>query len=205
MSDGSRAAAVILAAGNSKRLGRPKALLDFHGKTALELLVNSLKNSNIIEIHAVCGLDGAVSTEAARLGAVVHRNADPDAGRTQSLQIALREMGEAKGFLLAPVDCPTVVSTSILRILQFSNAYKIVRPCFGGRGGHPVWFAAGVVPAILALPPAAALREIVHLYKNERFDLPVDDPEVLTNIDTEEDYKNALQQFAARMIKNRES
>ncbi|MBI3817788.1 MAG: nucleotidyltransferase family protein [Planctomycetes bacterium] len=187
--------AVILAAGDSRRMGTAKSLLKFNEKTALELLVISLRDAGIQQILAVCGTDDRVADEARRLSIHGVYNLDPGSGRTRSLQLALPVIDEDHSILLCPVDAPLVASTTMKQLLQNRAPGKIVRACYQKRGGHPVLFDSTIRGEILSLAADQSLRDVVHRDATRVLDIETDDEEVLTNLNTPEDYKNSVERF----------
>lgn len=202
--------AIILAAGHSRRLGSPKALLDFGGRSALDLYQSRLREAGVSDVTVVCGTDARVGAEAARIGCAVVFNPSPDDGRTRSLQIALMTLvqtaqnAESAGrvpsaFLLAPVDCPLASVETLRLIVNAPQSASIVRPvCREGdalRGGHPVRLSMSLAPEILQLTPDQSLRNIIHKDDKRRLDLTVSDPEILCNLDTKEQVLLALERF----------
>jgi molybdenum cofactor cytidylyltransferase len=187
---------IILAAGASTRMGSPKALLKFGGRTALELLTATFRACGL-EVVAVIPPDDALDAEARRLGVTPVRNPIAHLGRTGSLQFGLRELPQDRDVLMTPVDCPLVAVKSCQAVLAAVKFHAILRPTFEGRGGHPVFLSHTLRTEILALAAATSLRELIHRDPARRLDLPVDDPEILTNVNTPEDYAAALARFDA--------
>lgn len=183
---------LLLSAGASSRMGAPKALLDFGGRTALARLAETLRAAGIADLVAVVPPDAAIAAEAERCGVRVVKNPLAHLGRTGSLQFGLRETPPGRSVVFAPVDAPLVSASTVRAVLEASGRAAIVRPVHGGRGGHPVFLASHLRAEILHLAPDASLRDLIHRDPSRRLDLPVDDPEVLANINTPEDYGAAI-------------
>ncbi len=149
------AAAVILAAGASSRMGRPKPLLPLDGETFLDRLIAAF--SGICRpITVVLGHD------ADRIRAGIHRaadaefvvNPDPDRGMLSSLQCGLAHLGgDVDAVLFTPADLPSIHSSTIAAVAGSDAA--IVIPRCGGRNGHPVRVSRAIADELLALPPGA--------------------------------------------------
>ncbi|MFN0205417.1 MAG: NTP transferase domain-containing protein [Planctomycetota bacterium] len=196
--------AALLAAGSSRRMGSAKALLKFGERTALERAVASIRAAGIINITIVTGIDEAAASHACslsvQLGNIqIVENADPDAGRTRSLQLALASIPADAAVLLFPVDCPNVAPQTIVTMMDQRVRAEIVRPRYNGKCGHPVLFEASLRREILELQPDEPLRAVVHRDPKRLTDVDVTDPEVLTNLDTPQDYQNALARFAKHL------
>jgi CTP:molybdopterin cytidylyltransferase MocA len=182
-------AGLILAAGESRRMGTPKALLDYRGETFLNRLVRlfSAKSSPVIVVLGA-GADSISVPAAAR--AVVNR--DWPLGQTTSMQCGLRALPpEADGVLFTLVDHPAVSAATVDALLSASGRLRI--PRFDGRRGHPIWFSRDLIPEILAVPPDGAARDAIRSYYPEATFLDVDDPGVLADIDDRAAYRALLE------------
>jgi molybdenum cofactor cytidylyltransferase len=185
-------AGIILAAGASRRMGRPKALLDYQGETFIARLVRIFAN---VCHPVIVGLGH--SAEALRphvpAPARVVVNPDPDRGQLSTLQIALAEVPpEASGFLFTLVDCPAVSEATVLAVKrafeQRSAPCRLVIPQYQGRRGHPVCAARTLAEEFLALPPTAETRQVINAHVDGILYLDVDDPGVLVDADDPEAY-----------------
>jgi CTP:molybdopterin cytidylyltransferase MocA len=176
-------AAVILAAGSSKRLGQPKALLDFGGSPLVLDLVRRLDSSGlgISPIIVVVNetINGAVELVLEDTNAVVVVNNSPESGRTGSLKLGLAEMLGAEVVLVIPVDRPGW-SPSTLRALV--EADDCCCPSSGGKGGHPLRLKSNDIARIIAASDDTRLNRLV---EPRRFE--VKDQFLHLNIDTPDD------------------
>jgi molybdenum cofactor cytidylyltransferase len=151
-----------------------------------------------LDVVAVIPPDDALEAEARRLRVLAVRNPIAHLGRTGSVQFGFRALPPDRDVLMTSVDCPLVSVKTLTQLLAEAAAspeLDIVRPVHGGRGGHPVFLSHRLRAEILALAPNTSLREILHRDPGRRRDLPVDDPEILTNLNTPEDYARALSRF----------
>jgi molybdenum cofactor cytidylyltransferase len=187
-------AGIILAAGASRRMGSPKALLDLYGETFLDRLLRIFSRfcDPLIVVAGVHAeeIRAHLHLKSSRAQLVI--NPDPDRGQLSSLQTALTEVpASATGFLFIPVDCPTVEEHTIAALIaEFRRqGTPFVIPKFEGKRGHPVCAAASTIVEFLALPPTAETRAIVNKHADEIAYLDVDDPGILADIDTREAYK----------------
>ncbi len=189
--------AIVLAAGSSMRLGRPKALVDLRGKTALERLLETLASVGIASGVVVGGehLDAIrARVDAAPLHYAL--NPSPEAGRTGSVVIGLAVTNRDADVLLWPVDRPLATPATVRSLLEARardlGEDVVVVPESDGRHGHPILLASGLRPAILAALPDTNLREILTRAKARRIAVPTDDPLIHANLDTAQDVVEAI-------------
>lgn len=165
---------IVLAAGWSTRMGHPKALTRIGGEPAVARVARACRNAGCASVTVVAPPGVALPPLDAR----VLVNPDPDAGRTRSLQLALR--GDA---LVWPIDHPLARPGTARRLLDAPGEWVV--PTFHGRGGHPIVLRGRAVDLARAAPPHAPLRDA--LRGARRVDVPVEDDGVLANLDTPED------------------
>lgn len=184
-------AAIILAAGASHRMGTPKALLDYRGETFVARLVRVL-SAACDSVTVVLGNQTDAIRPYVPNRARVVVNPDPDRGQLSSLQTALAE-APADDFAFIPVDCPAVEEGTVERLARAfaarSASTLFVIPRKAGKRGHPVFATGAVAVEMLALPPTAEAREIVHRYVDRTVYVDVEDDGIFTDIDTPEDYR----------------
>ncbi len=177
--------ALILAAGASRRLGRPKALIEVEGTPVVRMLVNRLQEAGIdsvIVTRQELMFDIAQSCQDSTI--VV--NPTPDLGRTGTIRCGILHLISQRGgdrpfrLLIVPVDRPGF-STDTLRVLSEQNQCSV--PSMDGRGGHPILLMPDDIERIVAEPnPDRPLRDLVNPVH-----LPVEDPLLHLNLDREED------------------
>jgi molybdenum cofactor cytidylyltransferase len=196
-------AAVVLAAGMSRRMGRPKLLLPFGEKPLLARVVeNLLSVSDISPIVVVTGHNAQEIREAVR-EYTVNTAHNPDyaaGGMLSSVQTGVRALpADGGAFLLALGDQPMVRPDTLRALLSVwrDTGAPIVRPVYDGKHGHPILFSARCGPEILALPAEATLKDAVVRHAADIRDVVVMDPAILADIDTPEDYARALQMWNA--------
>jgi CTP:molybdopterin cytidylyltransferase MocA len=179
---------LILAAGESRRMGSPKPLLEFHGETFLDRLVR-IFSARCAPVVVVLG----AGAEAIRppAGAQVAVNANWRDGQTSSLQCGLAHIpAGADGVLFTLVDHPAVEPSTVDALLAASGQVRI--PRYKGQRGHPIWFARDLIPEFLALPRSGAARDVVRARYPEATFLDVDDPGVIADIDDRAAYQALL-------------
>lgn len=189
--------AMVLAAGASRRLGAPKALLRFDGRTALELIGDVIRAAGVERGVVVVGEHAgelAAAVDPAPL--VWRRNPDPDAGRTGSVQIGLDAVAAGADVLLWPADRPLASADTVGALVAASGDATadagIVVPEHGGARGHPVLLRAALLPALRAARPDAILRDVIRASGLGRRTVAVDDPGIHFDLDTPDAYERAL-------------
>jgi len=186
------AAGVILAAGESRRMGSPKALLRYQGQTFLDTLI-SLFAPRCAPVIVVLGANAdqirdGLSCEAA-LHATFVINPDYRTGQTSSMQCGLRALpADAEGVLFTLADHPAVAASTIDELIAHPRSLIRV-PRFEGRRGHPVWFSRALIAEFLALPAEGAARDVVYSHVNETEYLDLNDPGIVADIDDPAAYR----------------
>lgn len=186
-------AGLILAAGESSRMGKDKALLDYCGRSFLDGIVKSVREAGLQQIAVVLGHHATEIQAATNLkGVLVVVNQDYRRGQTSSLQAGLRvlEVTTPDAILLCLVDHPAV-NPQIVRELCSGfreSGASVVVPVCKGRRGHPVIIGRSLFPALLNLKPDEGANEVIRKFRGETFPLQVDDAGVLLDIDSPEDY-----------------
>jgi molybdenum cofactor cytidylyltransferase len=185
-------AGIILAAGESSRMGTDKALLPFGGATFLGHLVEIFL-PRVAPVIVVLGHHAGEIRAAvpARPGVEIALNPDYRRGQLSSLQAGIRALPAAsKGALVTLVDHPAVAPATIDVLIQRfqSSGAPLAIPRYEGRRGHPVLFARAILDEIAGLPSSATAKQVVHAHQNETLYVDVADPGVLQDVDTPDDY-----------------
>jgi len=191
-------AAVVLAAGMSRRMGRFKPLLPFGDRPLIWRVVESVVASGVVDSTIV--VTGHASAEAA--GALAglpvqfaHNPVYESGGMLSSIQTGLRALPPGTGALLVVLgDQPMVSPRTIARLCASWNESRavVVVPSYHDEHGHPVLLDGSTVADILALAPAETLRTYVKSRKKFTEYVEVDDPAIIADIDTPQDYEQAL-------------
>lgn len=182
---------IILAAGESRRMGTPKALLDFDGKTCLEIVLDTCRRSRAASPIVVLGFREADIRPYVPPGIIVIVNRAYQLGQTSSLKAGLGGLPqESEGILLLPVDCPLVRPATIDALLLATR--PIVLPVYEGKRGHPALFQRRVVSELLALADEQPAHDVVRRDAARVAELSVDDPGVVLRLNTPEEYERAL-------------
>ena len=196
MRDADRVVAVVLAAGASSRMGRPKALLDFDGTPCVGRVVDTCRQAGVSQVVLVTAPGGA-EVRAQCAGTIEAINQQPERGMLSSLQAGLERLPGAAGFLIFPVDFPVVPAAEVRRLIEAFGrrgaGQRIFIPSFDRRRGHPVLVEAGLAPEFLALPPQSSARAVMAAHEREIAYVEAADDLVLLDMDTPEDYRRCLE------------
>jgi molybdenum cofactor cytidylyltransferase len=181
-------AAIVLAAGKSERMGYPKALLQFRGRTFLEHVLDAIAHSDIGYTVVVVGHHREIIEKSVSVPAITF-NPNYEQGMSTSVQAGLRALPSGvSGFALFLVDHPLIDSATIDRLTGRLLKEHIVLPVFQGKRGHPVIFAADVFSEILNLSPDQGLNTVVRRTPGRIIEVLVNSPGVLADIDTPEEF-----------------
>jgi len=185
-------AAILLAAGRSRRMGAFKPLLPFGGKTVIESCLGNLQAAGIEDIIIVVGHRGEdIRRQLANSNLSFAINPDPDSEMGASIACGLELVSDtAKALVIALVDHPAVPPEVIsLLVDEWSRGARLVQPEHDGRGGHPVLIDLSLRAELLALDPNKGLRALFNAHRAEVRRLPVESPYVARDMDTWEDYR----------------
>lgn len=184
---------LILAAGESRRMGSPKALLKYRGETFLDRLIGVFA-PHCSPVIAVLGAQREmVRAGLQRAGdALVVENPDFRLGQLSSMQCGLRAVpADADGVLFTLVDHPAVASTTIARLLD-AGAPPLRIPRCNGQRGHPIRISKSLIPELLALPAGSSAREIITRHARDIAYIDVEDPGILADVDDPAAYARLL-------------
>jgi len=184
-------AALILAAGESRRMGRPKALIPFQGLTFVEHLLAATRLPRIGETRVVLGAGAAEIRGRLPVGdSQIVVNEEWESGPLSSIWAGLRSLPDSdiEGALICPVDHPLVTLRLIGGIVAaFDRSGKaIVLPTFLGRRGHPVLFASRLFSELMSAPLDVGARAVVRAHRGEIEEVPTEEEGVVLNLNDPE-------------------
>src|SRR5579863_10348414 len=189
--------AIVLAAGHSRRMGRPKLLLPFGTSTVIARMLSLLSRPEIAAILVVIRPDDEpLRAAVAAGGAIPLQPAVPPPEMRDSIEYALRHLEThfqpraADGWILAPADHPLLDQSVIDRMLAVwrNSSESILVPVHGGRRGHPTIFPCGLIPDVYSLPADQGLNSLLARHAAIIEQVEVDSPGVIADLDTPEDY-----------------
>lgn len=188
-------AGVILSAGESSRMGQPKALLPIGGQTFIEKIVGALREAGLQNIIVVLGHDAeAMRQKIAHLPVTILVNPDYRKGQLSSLRVAIRHLlanDSCSGLLVHLVDHPYIDAPLVnLLIQRFEDSGKLIAvPRFHGKRGHPVIFARSLFDELLKAPEDQGAKAVVNAHRDETLEIETEDAGITLDIDTPELYR----------------
>lgn len=164
-----RFAAIVLAAGKSKRMGTNKLLLEVKGRTVLDWLLDALDESIIDDVYVVLGhrtedLEPIIQTHRAQQ--VI--NPDYNEGMTSSFRAGLREVSADATFLILADQLglkPDLIELMALR-MESDPEVMIVSPVHKDKRGHPVLFRRSLFPEIFEMGSEENLKNLVDRHQD---------------------------------------
>jgi CTP:molybdopterin cytidylyltransferase MocA len=187
--------AVLLSAGESSRMGQPKALLPIEGQTFIERIVTALKGSGLERIVVVLGSNAdELRRKIEHLPVEIVVNADYQRGQLSSLQTAIRHLASdphCDGMLVHLVDHPYIEPNLVRAMLQrFADGQKLILvPRHRGKRGHPVIFSRALFTELLNAPMEQGAKAVVNAHPEETLELDTEDVGITLDIDTPELYR----------------
>ena len=191
---------VILAAGESSRMGRDKALLPWpsdsaQGDTFLSAAIKLFFPYVDVVLVVVGKNQAALSPVVYANGASLVINPDPDRGQFSSLRAGLQEVRNRgrDTAMFTLVDRPPVRAATIETLQQaFERATakrkSAVIPEYEGKHGHPILIANKMLEAFLEAPETSNARDVESAHQSQIEYVPVDDPLIAVNVNTPEQY-----------------
>jgi len=196
-------AAVVLAAGESSRMGRPKALLPIDGVRFIEKIVSSFQSTKVGKILVVLGHNAEeMRQKIADLPVLIVVNNEYKKGQMSSLVAAIRDIqsrqssAELDGILVHLVDHPYVNPILVdVMIDRFYESKKlIVVPRYHGRRGHPVIFSRSLFSELLNAALDQGAKAVVHAHQKDTLEIDTEDEGVTIDIDTPEEYRQFVKE-----------
>lgn len=190
-------AALILAAGESQRMNTPKALLRIGTESFVECIARKAREAGASTVYLVAGHHHErIKRELkGKLEIDILFNYRYKEGQISSLKEGLRNL--ATGLteaLVWPVDQPLVTTRTVQVLLESYRNEKnhVTIPVFQAKRGHPVLYDVRAIHSLLSLSPTQTAKDLQKIYEKEISFVDVDDPGVLVDIDTAEDYQKYI-------------
>jgi molybdenum cofactor cytidylyltransferase len=202
---------LILAAGASSRMGRPKAALPLTDRadTFLSRLIRTYIVAAVPEVVVVTGANAElVRAAAGHVDARVRfeHNAHWETGQLSSLLVGLNAPVRAaarddtiEAVMMTLVDVPLVSPTTCVRVLAAWRASRapIVRPARGDDHGHPVIFDRALFDELRAADPLQGAKPVVRARADQILNVPSDDDGAFADVDTDAQYQALLQRLTS--------
>jgi molybdenum cofactor cytidylyltransferase len=188
--------AILLAAGEAKRMGKMKQLMPFGQSTILEQAIDNLLDSAVGEIIVVVGhrAEEMIKTIAAKPVKIV-KNPNYRQGMASSMVVGLSLVDrQAQAVMLTLGDQPFIDSLTINRLIDefYSHNKGIVIPTYQGRRGHPVIFSIKYKEKLLGVKGDVGGRQIAKDHPDDVLEVAVDSESIIIDIDTRDDYRSYL-------------
>ena len=206
---------LILAAGESTRMGTDKALLVWPPagsaiagppQTFLSAAILALSPFTDVVTVVVGKNEANLSPVVYATGASLVRNPAPEQGQFSSLQTGLRDVLNRgrDGAMITLVDRPPPSAFTLKTLLTaFEDALSVgkwaVVPEYGGKHGHPVLVGREMIESFLRAPATSTARDIEHQNQDHIQYIPVDDPFVVSNVDTPQEYTALVSQVSSKL------
>jgi len=188
---------IILAAGESRRLGNPKQLLSFGGNTLLTRVANTACESGLNPVIAVLGAnDDKISATLNIPGLMVVKNDDWKEGMASSIRIGLSSILElfpqVDGVILLVCDQPYLNRDLIKALIeaQRDSGLPAAAASYGGKLGTPALFHKSLFPELMSLSGDTGARKILDKMREDV--VTIDFEMGIVDIDTQEDYERLL-------------
>lgn len=188
--------AIVLAAGESRRMGSPKMLLPYNDATVIEQVINNLLDADIDRVVVVLGANREDIMKVTRSYDVFHcYNEDYKGGMLSSVKCGFFSLPQGcTGALIMPGDQPMTGPGEINRVIRtfLESGKGLVMAAHNGKRGHPLIVDMKYADEVLNLPEDEGLRALAARHPEDVLESDTDDSSVLRDIDTQEDYMNEI-------------
>jgi len=188
--------AILLAAGESKRLRMPKLLLPFGKSTILEQTIDNLLNSRVDEVIVVLGYRAEeMMRKLANRPVKIAINPNYHQGMSTSIVKGLSLVNNrAQTIMVALADQPLINSQTINRLIEESLGYDkgIVIPTYQAERGHPIIFASKYKEELLGLKGDIGGRQTIKEHPNDTLEVIADSKAITMDVNTINDYYTHL-------------
>ncbi len=189
--------AIVLAAGESRRMGKPKMLLPYGKKTIIETVIDAVIQSKVDKILVVLGSDRDKIERKIKSYSDIEIVFNPDysQGMLSSVQTGFQALPlETQGAMVLLGDQPSVSTAVINTVIDGYKKQKkgITLPVYKTERGHPVLIDIKYQKVLKKLSPDIGLRGLVYNHPEDILEVVVEDPDILQDIDDIEDYRREL-------------
>ncbi|MGH9883352.1 MAG: nucleotidyltransferase family protein [Pyrinomonadaceae bacterium] len=184
-------AAILLAAGRSRRMGAFKPLLPFGNKTVIRSCIDNLRAAGVENIIVVVGHRADEIKDHLRDSSVSYAvNDEPESEMSVSIACGVRTLPETTGAVLIALTDHPAVSGEVIRLIieQWRAGARLVVPEHNRRGGHPVLIDSAFRDELLSLDPERGLKSFFDLHRDSVSRVSVNSPYIARDMDTWDDY-----------------
>ena len=191
-------AAIVLAAGQSSRMGQPKALLKIGNVSFLNYIIKQVKKAGLKKIIVVIGANRReIEAELKNYKGDVIINHFFERGQLSSIIAGLEKIRgdkKVKGFLVCLVDHPLPKAATMKKIVQqFTKNKKLIAlPKYQSAHGHPILFSSALIDELTNASMEIGARQVVWNHSQDIWEVETNDEGVIANIDTPDDYKKYI-------------
>jgi molybdenum cofactor cytidylyltransferase len=174
-----RVAALVPAAGASRRMGTDKRRLPYRGRTVLEVTVNALRNGGCSPIVVVLEPDSACAALPGLAGTILVVNPHPERGMLSSIRTGLAALPpRTDAVAVLPGDHPFVPAAAVQALLADFAARRplLLLPRYAGRRGHPLLIGRSLFAEAARCDDHVGLRQLLHRHPQALRELPLDFP-----------------------------
>ena len=193
--------AIILAAGQSKRMGQNKMLLPFAGSTVIQTIVSEVAATSARDVVVVTGYESE-KIAAALQGYPARCVFNPDYAQSEmivSIQAGLRVINDhLQAALIVLGDQPRIRHDLVQRIIAACEPETLIVPSYQHQRGHPILIDRALWADILALPSTATLRDFIRSHEDRIRYVEIDSDSVLRDMDTPADYQELIHEITRR-------
>ncbi|MBI5403030.1 MAG: nucleotidyltransferase family protein [Ignavibacteriae bacterium] len=182
--------ALILAAGSGSRIGKPKLILEYGGKSFLKIIAEKIGNTGIKNIVCVISSDKYDWAKENVPGIEYIINPNPENGMISSVYYGVKELNICDAVLIIPVDHPFVLDETyklIIGVVQ-ENKGCVIKPKYKDKSGHPVIIPNELFETILKNDFSVGLDKIIAQSGCKQKYIDVEDIGVVNNINTKNDF-----------------
>jgi molybdenum cofactor cytidylyltransferase len=191
--------AIILAAGESRRMGLPKMLLSFNGLTMIETVLKNVSGSNVDKKLVVLGADrNAIAEKIGKLKVKCCYNENYKDGMLSSIKSGFENLpSDYKAAMVFQGDQPFIASPTINKVIEayLSSKYGIIIPVYDGIRGHPILIDRKYSSEIVKLSPEIGLRELTLRFHDDVLEVKTEEPGILRDFDTYKEYLEGTNQI----------
>ena len=190
--------AIILAAGESKRMGSPKMLLDFKSGTMIEKVIANVKDSKVSNIMVVLGAyKDAIIDQIGKLTVKFCYNDNYKEGMLSSVQCGFRNIpSDCKAVLVFQGDQPLITPSVINTVIEayWMSGKGIIIPVYMSKRGHPILIDRKYSDEIEKLDAGNGLRSLAYRFYDDVLEVNTDESGILRDFDTYEQYRKEINQ-----------